>query len=336
MASRLAIGVTVLVALIVVFGAIAYYYSFPPQAGSGSSTPATTTTSQAPTVTTGTTTTTTTTTSGPGGVPGGVVVDYTLVNIGIREGKGSKTYKGLAVIESDGNTCVTLKPVLFSLRGDAVFTLSGKAYLIPVRGEANSTTTKPCTEYSISMPCIASTTPCYRVQVVIPGYDQPLRLESGRYNLSLELSWNTEKGEAEAVIAVFIEKARCGAREWIKFSYEKPGNTTGWVTAEGSTRSYALLLDRVKASPETRSGEGVFHLYLWVFAPQAASGATKIVVADADTGAVVLQARAPLARQGSYLAVTATLGLPPGHYQLAASLPGGILLEEKIVVEENG
>ena len=63
-------------------------------------------------------------------------------------------------------------------------------------------------EYTIDMPCAVATGPCYRIMVVIPGYDAPLEIAPGRYDLLLSGTC-TADGEGWAEIEVnIVLKAR--------------------------------------------------------------------------------------------------------------------------------
>lgn len=47
--------------------------------------------------------------------------------------------------------------------------------------------------YRIPMPCLASIGElCYRILMLIPGYDTPLKVEEGIYNITLILSWSAK------------------------------------------------------------------------------------------------------------------------------------------------
>jgi len=58
--------------------------------------------------------------------------------------------------------------------------------------------------YRVAMPCIASIgEPCYRILTLIPGYDAPMQLEAGVYNVTLHLEWNSSE-EAECLFKVDV------------------------------------------------------------------------------------------------------------------------------------
>ncbi|MEM1611327.1 MAG: hypothetical protein QXQ57_06750 [Sulfolobales archaeon] len=58
--------------------------------------------------------------------------------------------------------------------------------------------------YEIHMPCLYSNTQCIRILVLIPGYDAPLDIDRGEYNVSLEISWMIE-GSGDASIRMSLQ-----------------------------------------------------------------------------------------------------------------------------------
>jgi len=63
--------------------------------------------------------------------------------------------------------------------------------------------------YSIAMPCLYTNTECARILVLIPGYDAPMPIEKGEYNVSLELSWTAE-GAGEIPVELSIQVVEAG------------------------------------------------------------------------------------------------------------------------------
>ena len=64
-------------------------------------------------------------------------------------------------------------------------------------------------EYIIDMPCAIATGPCYRVMMVIPGYDAPLEIAPGRYDLLLSGACTAEgKGWAELEVNIVLKARR--------------------------------------------------------------------------------------------------------------------------------
>jgi len=58
--------------------------------------------------------------------------------------------------------------------------------------------------YEILMPCLYSNTQCIRILVLIPGYNAPLDIDRGEYNVSLEISWMVE-GSGDASIKMSLQ-----------------------------------------------------------------------------------------------------------------------------------
>ena len=46
-------------------------------------------------------------------------------------------------------------------------------------------------DYTINMPCAAYKGECIRLSTVILGYDEPLYIEGGVYNITVEVSWHS-------------------------------------------------------------------------------------------------------------------------------------------------
>ncbi|MCX8135719.1 hypothetical protein [Pyrobaculum aerophilum] len=64
-------------------------------------------------------------------------------------------------------------------------------------------------EYVIHMPCAVATGPCYRIMVIIPGYDAPLEIAPGNYDFYLSGSCTTEgNGWAELEVNVVLKNAK--------------------------------------------------------------------------------------------------------------------------------
>ncbi|WP_440059472.1 hypothetical protein ACSU1N_06705 [Thermogladius sp. 4427co] len=103
---------------------------------------------------------------------------------------------------SSGSRTIDLGTV--TIPGDGYFKIEAqgsildKGFRIVVNGVLRlEPVYKPLTGNSsinISMPCLlVVNTTCYRVMVIIPGYDTPLRIPGGEYRASLDIAW----GEAE-------------------------------------------------------------------------------------------------------------------------------------------
>jgi hypothetical protein len=93
---------------------------------------------------------------------------------------------------------VLFKPVLRVVEGGANFTVSGELTLESVTGVEPPRAGGRA--YRVPMPCLLERgEPCFRVLVLIPGYDAPLRVEEGVYRATLKLSWHST-GSAKVVV----------------------------------------------------------------------------------------------------------------------------------------
>jgi len=100
------------------------------------------------------------------------------IELSIDKPKGSKVYSNVALLSIPENYCIQFYPHLANITGNVEFTLNGRIVLEPK--------TPTGKKYDILAPCIAANTPCYRIQMVIPGYDTPLRIAPGDYTVSTE------------------------------------------------------------------------------------------------------------------------------------------------------
>lgn len=100
------------------------------------------------------------------------------IELNITVEKGSKVLN-LGVVEIPGNGTVQVKAQLLEYSGDLRLLLNGA---IEMKSESKY--------YKINMPCLASINePCYRITMVMPGYDEPMPIEEGRYNVTLIVEW---------------------------------------------------------------------------------------------------------------------------------------------------
>jgi hypothetical protein len=99
------------------------------------------------------------------------------IKVDINEYEGEKTfYLGSLKIPS-GNIQVRAK--LINYEGNFTILLNGELTL-----KSNNIT------YRILMPCLLSIgESCYRIMMLIPGYDLPLKIDEGVYEATLELRW---------------------------------------------------------------------------------------------------------------------------------------------------
>lgn len=100
------------------------------------------------------------------------------IELNIDSEVGSKVYD-LGVVDIPKNISMQVKGELLDYKGDIKLALNG---ILELKSKEKI--------YRINMPCLISINePCYRVAMIIPGYDAPLTVVSGRYNVTLTLSW---------------------------------------------------------------------------------------------------------------------------------------------------
>lgn len=115
--------------------------------------------------------------SGYVNVPGSTVIERE-IKLNITSETGSVMFNLGTVKLPAGEFQV--KGYLEDYEGDLKLTLNGALVL-----KSNATT------YEINMPCLASIgETCYRATVIIPGYDAPVTIKEGAYNVTLTLSWH--------------------------------------------------------------------------------------------------------------------------------------------------
>ena len=117
--------------------------------------------------------------------------EFTL-KLSIDSEKGESVFESIGSVNVGGQGSLRLRVEVVSVEGLNRIVLNGKAIL-------ESTETK----YEIFMPCIYSlNTSCYRVMMVIPGWDQPLRIQPGEYSLTIELAWSNAGGKGAVTVKV--------------------------------------------------------------------------------------------------------------------------------------
>lgn len=161
--------------------------------------------------------------------------------------------------------------------------------------------------YAISMPCaIAIGEPCYRVMVLIPGYDAPMPVEEGTYRVKLTLSWRA-RGSGKFHARLYLERVFEGGVR-VSVAGVKPESTDGWIIAENSTRSYSMLLSSAS------SALGKVRVWIWIFDPQETFGGVGVfrVIADPDRK-VVGELEVRMFRDGPYWSVLLDGEVEPGR-----------------------
>ena len=100
------------------------------------------------------------------------------VSLSISNSSGEVVEEGVGDLKAEKEAEVIFKPVTEEVSGDLALSLSGEVAL-----------TSSTRNYTIPMPCLMTVnTTCYRVMMVIPGYDAPLKVLPGEYSMSSRYS----------------------------------------------------------------------------------------------------------------------------------------------------
>jgi len=113
------------------------------------------------------------------------------VEIEVSGTKGSYVADlGILHIPADGH--IRVEPTLAWASRDLSIAISGRLVLSGPE------------YYEVEMPCMVSQNmPCIRIEVVIPGYDEPMAIKGGDYSARVELWWRAE-GAGKASIELII------------------------------------------------------------------------------------------------------------------------------------
>jgi len=226
----------------------------------------------------------------------------------IQSSEGVREFRDIAIIELDEVDSLLFRIVDSRVEKVESLSLSGR-----IRLESSKKA------YEISMPCIlVIDASCPRVTVIIPGYDAPLTVEPGRYILTIELSWKEARDSGKVSLTL---SPRAYDASMINLGPREPEDTSNWVTAEGSTRSYALLVDRVEAVADA-SGFGEFKAYVWVF--QSVGDDIKrfrLELASIESGVVKAVLDVPVEKKEIYYHVMLLVKAKPGSYELRIKHP---------------
>jgi len=99
------------------------------------------------------------------------------IKVDINEREGVKTINLGSINIPTGN--IQVKSKLVSYEGNFTLLLSGELIL-----KSDNVT------YRILMPCLLNIgESCYRILMLIPGYDSPLKIDEGEYEVTLILKW---------------------------------------------------------------------------------------------------------------------------------------------------
>ena len=227
------------------------------------------------------------------------------ISLDIESGSGSKMFRNVTVIDVGKGMAIRFRVVDYWVSGNVSLVLNGIAVL-----RSGNTT------YRIFMPCLLSVgEPCARIQMLIPGYDTFLPLPPGRYAVDLQLSWKAW-GYGRYRLVLAIEGARA-LRARIEIIGTRPSSIEGWVTAPGSTKSYALLVERTRI-PVDSSGIGHVKAYAWVFRPgdECSDIVFRFRFTELNSGEVVSKLIAHPQRYGFYCSTQISIEASLGRYVL--------------------
>jgi len=233
------------------------------------------------------------------------------VSLDVTSQRGEETSVNVTRLRLKDETPVVFKVSDTVFEGEVNVAINGKVTLRSVDGSRT---------YNISMPCmVVRGTNCFRTMNVILGWDAPITIEPGEYILTLKLSWFDASGSGrvgftlEAVgmrrEGISLNSLPCTAS--IDVAGTRPESTEGWITASGSTRSFAALV-----SPPVRSSSRCYVTYVWIWFFSEGPGNVSVNVMDPSSGRTLISRDFTLVKVGTYEEILLRLTLPPGTYLL--------------------
>ena len=249
------------------------------------------------------------------------------LSLSISNSSGEVVEEGVGVLRVEKEAEVIFKPVTEVVSGDLALSLSGEMSL-----------TSSTRKYTIPMPCLMTVnTTCYRVMMVIPGYDAPLKVSPGEYSISLKLKWDSARGRGHFKLKILVI-AGSGGRAYILPLTTDRVDTTGWVTAKGSTRTYSLLIE--KQVVRACGGYGEVRALAWLFSPNEIKEAKYLFkLIDKYSGEVIAELKLPAPRTSTYYEALVFIKARPGTYILEVTYPSteeskGVTLSAELLVKE--
>lgn len=206
---------------------------------------------------------------------------------------------------------VIVRSELVSYEGNFTLILGGELLL-----ESNERS------YRILMPCLASVGGyCYRIMMLIPGYDTPLTISEGFYNSTLLVRWSAE-GVGRFRLKLILEFIETSNKVFNAVSVSvigvKPNNTDGWFIAQNSTRSYSMLVKPVNHTSAL--------VWVWIFDPNnVSSNLLKFEVVEASSGRTLYLENVEMFRDGVYWSVLVEVNLTTGSYVVRSSFDGVVM-----------
>jgi len=244
------------------------------------------------------------------------------INLSVDRPSGSEYLGNLTVLMVRSPVMVRFRAEVLGVEGNFSLSLSGSATL-----ESNERI------YKVMMPCIAALggARCFRVMHLIPGWDSPLAIAPGDYRVSLRIGWMDASGSGVLRLRIKLlnlgsPESRCGPPS-IKVIGTKPSSTDGWVTAEGSTRSYSML-----TSKPVRLGVCCsVNAWVWFFNPAMKQHIKEVTIRISDSaGHLIKQESIQLRHTGTYSEALLSINLSSGMDYVITALSGKANLTAKV------
>ncbi|MEM1983532.1 MAG: hypothetical protein QXZ63_07750 [Sulfolobales archaeon] len=231
------------------------------------------------------------------------------VEFSIDDGVGEKLIDLGNIHIPAGNVIIRSK--LVSYEGNFTLILSGELML-----ESNTSS------YRVLMPCLANIGDnCYRIMMLIPGYDAPLPVSEGDYNAALTIRWSAE-GVGRFHLKLVLEFSETTGNVSISVIGIKPGSIDGWVVAHNSTRSYSMLVNPVSDTSAL--------VWVWIFDPSnVSSNLLTFEVIEDSTGREIFEEVVEMFRDGVYWSVLVEVDVPIGRYVIKSSF-GDVVMSATI------
>ncbi|MEM0454125.1 MAG: hypothetical protein QXO98_05675 [Sulfolobales archaeon] len=231
------------------------------------------------------------------------------VEFSIDDGVGEKLIDLGNIHIPAGN--VIIRSRLVSYEGNFTLILSGELML-----ESNTSS------YRVLMPCLANIGDhCYRIMMLIPGYDAPLPISEGDYNATLTIRWSAE-GVGRFHLKLVLEFSETTGNVSISVIGIKPGSIDGWVVAHNSTRSYSMLVNPVSDTSAL--------VWVWIFDPSnVSSNLLTFEVIEDSTGREISEEVVEMFRDGVYWSVLVEVDVPIGRYVIKSSF-GDVVMSATI------
>ncbi len=172
--------------------------------------------------------------------------------------------------------------------------------------------------YQVPMPCILSVNEqCYRILMLIPGYDAPMDIDKGEYSVYFKASWKARSSSIMnlKILAYYYAELEQGVS--VDIVGVKPTDTSRWFIAAGSTRSFSFLVNT------TSTINGRVEAWAWLFDPgNTSSGVFRLRILERATGEEVASIPLKAQRDNNYWSLYMVIKLPPGRYKIVCSVNG--------------